>query len=45
MPLPDDHPLRFELAGEVHARPHEALAAPLRASHVAVLVDAAARER
>jgi uncharacterized membrane-anchored protein len=45
VPLPDDHALRFELAGEVHARPHEALAAPLRASHVAVLVDAAARER
>lgn len=45
MELPGSHPLRFELAGEVHARPHEALAAPLRASHIAVLVDAADRER
>ncbi len=41
--LPENHALRFELAGEVHARPHEALSAPLRASHVAVLVDAADR--
>ena len=45
MELPASHPLRFELAGEVHARPHESLVAPLRASHVAVLVDAAERER
>ncbi|HSN19100.1 MAG TPA: DUF3422 domain-containing protein [Usitatibacter sp.] len=45
MSLPESHALRFELAGEVHARPHEALVAPLRASHVAVLVDAAERER
>jgi uncharacterized membrane-anchored protein len=45
MELPENHALRFELAGEVHARPHEALAAPLRASHVAVLVDAEDRAR
>ena len=45
MELPANHPLRFELAGEVHARPHEALVAPVRASYVAVLVDAADRER
>jgi uncharacterized membrane-anchored protein len=45
MQLPENHALRFDLAGEVHARPHEALAAPLRASHVAVLVEAADRAR
>lgn len=45
MNLPENLAQRFELAGEVHARPHEALAAPLRASHVAVLVDAAERPR
>jgi len=43
--LPEDHPLRLELANEVHARPHEALTAPLRASHVAVLVDPADRAK
>lgn len=35
---PENHPLRLELTNEVHARPHEALAAPLRASFLAVLV-------
>jgi uncharacterized membrane-anchored protein len=45
MGLPENHRLRFQLAGEVHARPHEALSAPLRASHVAVLVDPEDRAR
>ena len=42
---PEDHALRRELANEVHARPHEALTAPLRATSLAVLVDAADRAR
>lgn len=42
---PPDHGLRLELANEVHARPHEALKAPLRASYLAVLVDAEERKR
>lgn len=37
--LPADHPLRAPLAHEVHARPHEALAAPVRASYLALLVE------
>lgn len=45
MNAPENHPLRFELANEVHARPHEALTAPLRASYIAVLVGAAERAR
>jgi len=44
-PLPADHALRAELANEVHARPQEALVAPLRASSIAILVDAADRAR
>ncbi len=43
--MPQDHPLRLSLANEVHARPHAALAAPLRASFIAVTVDAADRGR
>ena len=42
--LPRDHPQRQALNDEVHARPPEPLAAPLRASYVAVLGDAAQRE-
>lgn len=38
MPLPTDHPQRFVLANEVHARPNEALSAPERVSYLAVLV-------
>ena len=38
--LPPDHPERFALAEEVHARPSEALTAPSRASYVAVMIDA-----
>lgn len=33
----NEHPGRRALAGEVHARPYEQLAAPVRASHVAIL--------
>jgi uncharacterized membrane-anchored protein len=42
--LPRDHPQRRALNDEVHARPPEPLAAPLRASYVALLGDAAQRE-
>jgi uncharacterized membrane-anchored protein len=41
--LPPDHPDRVSLAAEVHARPPEPLAAPSRASYVAVRVDDTAR--
>jgi len=44
MQLPDNHPQRFQLANEVHARPHEALTAPERASYLALLVDPAGRD-
>jgi uncharacterized membrane-anchored protein len=43
--LPPDHPQRLALADEAHARPPEPLAAPARATYVAVLVDPEARER
>lgn len=39
--LPRDHPLRAELSDEVHARPTEALVAPLRISYLALLTDPA----
>jgi uncharacterized membrane-anchored protein len=42
--LPRDHPQRRALNDEVHARPPEPLAAPQRASYVALLGDAAERE-
>jgi len=45
MTLPPDHPLRRELHDEVHARPSEALQAPLRLSFLALASDASARER
>ena len=38
--LPPDHPERSLLADEAHARPPQALQAPLRATHLAVLVPA-----
>ena len=41
--LPPDHPDRALLAAEVHARPPEPLAAPSRASYVAVRVEGDAR--
>ena len=43
--LPADLPERAALAMEVHARPSEPLAAPGRASYLAVLVDPDERER
>jgi uncharacterized membrane-anchored protein len=43
--LPADHPERFALAEEVHARPSELIQAPSRASYLAVLVDADDRDR
>jgi uncharacterized membrane-anchored protein len=45
MQLPDNHPQRFQLANEVHARPHEPLKAPERAFYLALQVDAEARGR
>jgi uncharacterized membrane-anchored protein len=42
-PLPTDHPERFALAEEVHARPPEPLPTPARASYLAVLVEPDAR--
>jgi uncharacterized membrane-anchored protein len=43
MPLPNDHPERFALAEEVHARPPEPLPMPARASYLAVRMDAEER--
>jgi uncharacterized membrane-anchored protein len=43
MPLPNDHPERFALAEEVHARPPEPLPTPARASYLAVRMDAEER--
>jgi uncharacterized membrane-anchored protein len=44
MILPGSHPQRRELNDEVHARPTEAMAAPLRISYLALLVEPAQRE-
>lgn len=35
--LPPEHALRRPLAGEIHARPHDVIATPARASHLALL--------
>ena len=43
--LPADHADRLTLAHEVHARPPVPVEAPARATHVAVLIDSAERER
>lgn len=43
--LPADHPLRLELHEEVHARPSEALQAPLRLTFLALASDAVSRGR
>jgi uncharacterized membrane-anchored protein len=43
IPLPTDHPERFLLAEEVHARPSEQLPTPARATYLAILVDAEER--
>jgi uncharacterized membrane-anchored protein len=45
MSLPPDHPDRFALAAEVHARPPEPLPTPARASYLAMLVDTEDRAR
>jgi len=43
--LPADHPQRQMLSDEVHARPPEALKWPMRASHIALVLDAEQRPR
>ncbi|KHQ52132.1 MULTISPECIES: DUF3422 family protein [Mameliella] len=47
MPPIQDHPLRFKLANELHARPFPSLTAPCRAIYLAIKQpkDAAARDR
>jgi uncharacterized membrane-anchored protein len=45
MQLPPDHPQRVELNDEVHARPPEALVAPLRLSLLAIINEPPQRER
>ena len=45
MNLPPSHPRRLVLNDEVHARPYQALQAPQRASYLALLAEAAERER
>ncbi|MCS6892707.1 MAG: DUF3422 domain-containing protein [Rhodovarius sp.] len=44
MKLPAEYARRAELNFEVHARPPDALAAPLRISYLALLLDSAERE-
>jgi uncharacterized membrane-anchored protein len=45
MPLPADHPQRYVLANEVHARPYDLLEVPERVSFLAVLSAERAAER
>jgi uncharacterized membrane-anchored protein len=45
LPLPPDHPDRFLLAEEVHARPPEPVDTPSRATYLAILVDVDERAR
>lgn len=40
-----EHPLRRDLAGEVHARPYELLSAPVRATQLAMVHASPAEER
>lgn len=44
MVQPDAHPQRVALHNEIHARPPDAMAAPLALSHLVMFGDAAARE-
>ncbi|MEO7548242.1 MAG: DUF3422 domain-containing protein [Ramlibacter sp.] len=44
MPLMTSHPQRVALHNEIHARPPEAMNAPLAISHVVMVCDAAERE-
>ena len=43
--LPPDHPERFALAEEAHARPPEPLETPTRATYLALLIEPEDRER
>jgi uncharacterized membrane-anchored protein len=43
LPLPPDHPLRSELAEEVHARVPDAFRSPFRVSYLVLLSDSADR--
>jgi uncharacterized membrane-anchored protein len=47
MPMIEDHPLRYQLANELHARPFPSLEAPGRAAYLAIKQpkDAAQRDR
>ena len=45
MSLPSDHPLRLALNEEMHARPPEALSAPLRLTFLALVSDPSMRTR
>ncbi len=47
MPPIEDHPLRYQLANELHARPFPTLDAPCRAAYLAIkqTTNAAARDR
>ncbi|MEM0946910.1 MAG: DUF3422 domain-containing protein [Pseudomonadota bacterium] len=47
MTRPEDHPLRYKLANELHARPFPPLSAPCRAAYLAIKQpkNAAARDR
>ncbi len=45
MTLPPDHPQRFELNDEVHARPPEALVPPVRLSYLALFSSLSMREQ
>ncbi len=40
MTIPANHPQRFQLANEVHARPYASIHIPARASHLAILLNA-----
>jgi uncharacterized membrane-anchored protein len=42
--LPANYPERYALAEEVHARPSEAVSAPLRSTYLGVLVDSEERD-
>lgn len=42
--LPGNHPLRFELNDEVHARPPERIVAPIRVSYLALFADQVQRQ-
>lgn len=44
MALPSPHPERVALHNEIHARPPEAMAAPLALSHLVMVADARQRE-